>query len=348
MPSARNPPRGEPQVDVAYMTQDGSIIDRAGKVIFFSAQRFVDDICLGNCCFICGARPGDKPFNNEHILPEWLLRRYDLFARTITLPNDRTVRYDRYTVPCCIDCNSLMGKVIEEPVSQLVRTGTEAVINYIKNDASGGALKIFIWMGLIFLKVHLKDRTFRVDPDLRKKSEQIGDRYEWDNLHHLHSLVRSFYTGCRVEAEAIGSCLVLPARTQVSPEKFDFGDLSFGQTMLLRLDDTALLTVFNDSGAVNGWFCQKLEKITGPLSDLQLREVLVEFAWLNIHLKERPTFQTECNSLTEMCRIVGHRGSLDLDRMDGSIRGKLMEHVFRDILPHTKIVNGPTKKLWKR
>jgi hypothetical protein len=39
---------------MAYVTEDGSIIDRVGKVIFFSAQRFVDDICLGNCCFICG------------------------------------------------------------------------------------------------------------------------------------------------------------------------------------------------------------------------------------------------------------------------------------------------------
>jgi hypothetical protein len=319
---------------MAYMTQDGSIIDRAGKVIFFSTQRFVDDICLGNCCFICGARPEDKPFNNEHILPEWLLRRYDLFLRTITLPNDRTVRYDRYTVPCCVDCNTLMGRVIEEPISQVVQAGTEAVINYIQSG--DGALKIFIWMGLIFLKVHLKDRTFRVDPDLRKQPEQIGDRYDWDNLHHLHSLVRSFYTGCRVEREALGSCLAVPVRIQVSQEKFDFGDLSFAQTMLLRLDETALLTVFNDSGAVNGWFWQKLEQITGPLSDLQLREILVEFAYLNLHLKERPTFQTECNSLTETCRIVGHRGSPDLDPMDRRVRGKLLHHVFRDILPCTR------------
>jgi hypothetical protein len=107
---------------MAYMSQDGSIVNRAGKVIFFSTQRFVDDICLGDCCFICGARPEDKPFNNEHILPEWLLRRYDLFSRTITLPNDRTFRYDRYTVPCCVDCNKLMGKVICRQPNPICRT----------------------------------------------------------------------------------------------------------------------------------------------------------------------------------------------------------------------------------
>jgi hypothetical protein len=98
-------------------TPDGSIIDETGKVLFFSTNRFIDDICLGDCCFICGAKPGQKPFNNEHILPEWLLRRYNLFAGTITLPNGNKVRYDRYTVPCCAECNSLMGTEIETPIT---------------------------------------------------------------------------------------------------------------------------------------------------------------------------------------------------------------------------------------
>jgi hypothetical protein len=82
-----------------HITPDHSVVDETGKVIFFSTDRFVNDICLGNCCFICGAKPEDKPFNNEHVLPEWLLRRHNLFDKAITLPNGATVRYDRYTVP---------------------------------------------------------------------------------------------------------------------------------------------------------------------------------------------------------------------------------------------------------
>jgi hypothetical protein len=146
------------------VTTDGSIVDQQGKVLFFSTQRFIDDICLGSCCFICGAKPGEKPFNNDHILPEWLLRRYNLFARTITLPNGNMVRYDRYTVPCCVDCNSLMGREIEQPISDAVHAGSEPLAEFIRD---GGGLNMFIWMGLIFLKTHLKDRTFRVHLDQR-------------------------------------------------------------------------------------------------------------------------------------------------------------------------------------
>jgi hypothetical protein len=139
-------------------THDGSIVDTSGRVIYFSTERFVNDICLGDCCFICGAKPSEKKFNNEHILPEWLLRRFDLFARVITFPNDTTVRYDRYTVPCCDECNSLMGEVVEKPISEVVEGGAQAINDFA---SKGNLLKLVVWMGLIFLKTHLKDRSLQ-------------------------------------------------------------------------------------------------------------------------------------------------------------------------------------------
>lgn len=315
-------------------TEDGSVIDAKGKVIFFSTERFIKDICLGDCCFICGAKPHERPFNNEHILPEWLLRRYDLFAKTITLPNEATVRYDRYTVPCCAECNSLMGEVVEKPISEVVRGGVDAINDFV---SKGGLSNMFVWMGLIFLKTHLKDRAHRVHMDARKGEEKIADEYEWEYLHHIHSVVRCFYTGCFVDIEAIGSFLGIPVKAQVSQDRFDFGDLYLAQTMLLRLDDTAMLTVFNDSGGAMNYLRQKLEKITGPVSELQLREIMVELAYLNLHLKERPMFHTECDFVNEKCRIIGERPTLALTHMDRRVRGKLLHHALRHVLPYIMI-----------
>ena len=51
-------------------TDDGTVVDVNGRVIFFSTERIKRDIWLGDCCFICSARPGDREFNNEHVLPE--------------------------------------------------------------------------------------------------------------------------------------------------------------------------------------------------------------------------------------------------------------------------------------
>jgi hypothetical protein len=156
---------------------DESVVDEAGRIIFFSTERFINDICLGNCCFICGASPESVPFNDEHVIPEWVLRRFDLFSMQVTLPNGHRVRYDQYKVPCCEACNSLMGREIEAPISKLFRAGPAAVAKHLANK---GSLKFFVWLGLIFLKTHLKDRSHRYYLDQRKGSQVISDEYEWD------------------------------------------------------------------------------------------------------------------------------------------------------------------------
>jgi len=307
---------------------DGSVLDQTGKVILFSAQRFIDDICLGNCCFICGAQPGTKEFNNEHVLPLWLLRRYDLFARQITLPNGVGVRYDRYTVPCCKECNSLMGDEIETPISEVVKGGLRAINDFAAN---GNLLKLFVWANLIYLKTHLKDKAVRFHLDARNGTQNIADEYDWADLHHVHCIVRCFYNECLVEKSAVGSFFTAPAITTGPIEPFDYCDLYLAQSMLLRLDDAAMFFVFNDSGAAMNYFWQHVERITGHLSPIQCREIMTELAWLNLRLKNRPTFQTECDLEGERCRTFAVRPEAELLNLDLRLRGKLLRKALQDI-----------------
>lgn len=53
-----------------------SIYDSYGKIIQFSYEDYIANIVKGNCCFICGAEPGSKPFNSEHVIPHWILRHF--------------------------------------------------------------------------------------------------------------------------------------------------------------------------------------------------------------------------------------------------------------------------------
>lgn len=314
-------------------TQDGSVIDQNGKVIYFSTERFVNDICLGDCCFVCGAEPDSKPFNDEHVLPYWILRKYNLFLKTITLPNLTTYRYDQYTTPCCVECNTLMGKVVEEPISEVVRAGSDAINDFA---CQGNLLKLYVWMSLIFLKTHLKDRKLRTHLDRRKGDEKIGDTYVWEDLHHIHCVVRSFYTGCSVDEEAIGSFLTLPSSAQGRENAFDFWDLYHPQTMLLELDGLALYAVMNDSGGAMSYFHKLLPRITGPVSGLQTREVMVELALLNLHMEERPTFKTEYNLAKEECRIVAERPQLSVSEIDNQVRGELLHSAISHALSSIK------------
>jgi hypothetical protein len=316
---------------------DGSVQDEAGKIIYFSTLRFVEDICQGNCCFICGAKPGSKRFNDEHVLPEWLLRRFDLFNRTITLPNGTQHRYDQYIIRCCSDCNSLMGKEIEKPISEIVAKGADAVRDYVLRD---GALRFFVWMGLIFLKTHLKDKFLKVNRDLREPGHRIADVYEWENLHHIHSVVRCFYNSAVISENVLGSFLALAAKSEATRDAFDFGDLYAAQTLFLRLGDVALFAVFNDScGAVNG-LMPRLERIDGPLSEMQLREIMTDLAFLNLHIEERPKFHSECNLAEERIELKAKiPAEFQLKELDYQIRGALMRNALGSAIPRLRSPN---------
>ena len=80
---------------------DGTIEEADGNVLYFGMNRFALDICDGDHCFICGASPETKVFNDEHIIPKWVLRKLNIYKEKITLPNKAKIPYERYVVPCC-------------------------------------------------------------------------------------------------------------------------------------------------------------------------------------------------------------------------------------------------------
>jgi hypothetical protein len=56
--------------------EDETIEDTERGIIHFGLARFVSKIAEGECCFVCGASPEVGSFNDEHILPAWLIKRY--------------------------------------------------------------------------------------------------------------------------------------------------------------------------------------------------------------------------------------------------------------------------------
>lgn len=271
------------------VTADGSILAPDGRVIVFSVERFENDICRGTCCFICGADRSSKEFNDEHVLPRWLLRRHNLFACEITLPNRTSFRYDQYKISCCAECNTYMGRHIEEPVRTLLTSGYDAVADHLKTY---GPELLFRWLSLIYIKTHLRDAAFPWTRDRRKDVGPISSVYDWNALHHIHAVARSLLVGVECGYGVIGSFAALPALNVLSDGDFDYGDMYLAHSILIRTGGTALVAVLNDSCAALNEYKSKLAKITAPLTAPQLREVLSEFGYCNLHLTTRPKFAT--------------------------------------------------------
>jgi len=296
-------------------TQDGSVAEQDGRIVCFSRPRFISEIALGDGCFLCGARADAAVLNREHILPGWLLSRYGIVDQSVNLPGGERVPYADYTLPCCAPCQDLLGRHIERPMSDLVLAGAPAT----------GPL-MFAWLALLYLKIHLRERALRGDapgPDTRG----------YETLHHAHSVVRALCTGVLIDAEAMGSLIALRVQPAQAAGGFDYCDVALAHTVLVRFDDTAILAVLDDSGAAAGLFWSRLEKISGPVSELQLREVLVELAYLNAHLKTRPTFFTHFDLDKESAHLTARRPALELVPLDRKMRGELLLHAVQHLLP---------------
>jgi len=263
---------------------------------------------------------------------------FELKGQKITLPNETPFSYEKYTVPCCEDCNSLLGKNVEEKVKRLVSEGQQAIYEHLKAE---GPFLLFTWMGLIFLKTHLKDKNLRWNQDFRAPGHKIADLYNWEEFYNLHTIIRAGYVGSDVAGKVLGSFCVLPTKSVFAAGEFDFGDLTAGQTLMLRMGEFAFIAVFNDScGAMNA-ANERLVRIEGPLSELQIREVMVELAFMNLTLKKRPVFSSHLDFVNEQHRIEAEVPKfVELDQIDLDLRGRLLYSATKHLL---EAMSAPTE-----
>jgi hypothetical protein len=76
-----------------------------------------------------------------------------------------------------------------------------------------------------------------------------------------------------------------------APE-FDYGDILEPKTAMLRTGNVALLCVLNDACGAWTFFQPLFSKIEQLPNSLQLREMAAHLAFINVRLKERPSFHT--------------------------------------------------------
>lgn len=285
---------------IVTLYSDGTVEDAHGNIISFGLERFISDICLGDHCFMCGSSPKDTLFNDEHIIPKWVLRKLDLYKEQITLPNTEKIRYERYVVPCCKTCNSFLGETVETEIKHAFDNGHVSLNRYIERN---GKKKLFLWLTLIFFKTHLKDSFLRKHLDQRKGTEKISSDYDWSFMHHVHCLIRTLKTGVAFDEHCIGSIIILPATVSPNYSQFDFCDTYASNTIMLRIGDVAIVSVLDDSCASSYFFSPFIEKITGPCSPLQLREILAHMTLINTKLKYRPRFFTKFDRFTQSLSI---------------------------------------------
>jgi hypothetical protein len=322
----------------AFITskQSQTIFDALNKkVMYFGYQDFMEKLVKGDHCFMCGASPAEKPFNNEHIIPDWVLRKFNLHNKDrITLPNETTMKYGQFVLPCCAECNSLLGQKVEVPISEYFSLPYPELSGRLDADPAIFG-QLFIWMCLIYSKTQLKYSKLALHRDKPVDKRKIGDLIGWSEMHHVHCMARVPYTGAKVGKQVYGSVILLPALPDELGEDFDYLDSTTDQCAMIRIGGIAVFAVMNDSRACQMFLTSHLSKIDGPLTPMQLKEIFAHLVFLNSHLKERPAYQFTI--LPDGCEISAKLAE-KRELTDGSghafTAGELLHKYADHYLPH--------------
>jgi hypothetical protein len=189
-------------------------------------------------------------------------------------------------------------------------------------------------MTLIFLKMHLKNRDIKYHRDERKGDLRIAETHSWNDLHHLHCVARSFHSGASLHQDVLGSLCVLPVKVRPHFEGFDFVDMTAAQTMLLSIDDVAIIVVLNDSQAALSIALEDFNwKIGGPLSPLQLRELVATFAAINLQVEPKQLFISEIDFASGDYGIRAERpDEVNIPDWDRDLYGAILHRLTKDIV----------------
>jgi hypothetical protein len=244
-------------------------------------------ICVG-----CGHSPKEKKFTQEHIIPNWLQRHCNLHSKEITLPNLNRIPYSRYKLPMCLKSNSIFGNRMENKVKNIFRKSTEEIIELMKIRENSILIKC--WLTFIFLKIHAND--FRLKEKMKEKElNKIGERYDLHYLHHIGQMARNYVNDTIFDDNVFGSFIIGKISEKYSNEDYDYVDLYYGRTIYMRVKDFFMIYVVDDGGAAIGMLEKKLENLPRNLNDIQVIELVAEFAAANLHIKNLVTFKTKLN-----------------------------------------------------
>lgn len=307
---------------------EGVILDERDNPIFIPIDVF-KNLCASKGCFICGAAPAEREFNNEHVIPRWILKEHNLFDASLTLPNGQNVKYSTYKLRCCKTCNTRLAENFETPVSKILRQHNKGKdLNYEDK------FLIYRWMALLVLKTHLMDRFNPNQLNQLTETGKIADSYDWSLFHHIHALARSKLNDVLCDAFSFGTFFFLPFRDISAKDSFDYADLLQGRCVMLRLNDTCYFAALDDGGHCGKHLRHIFERIDGPINTLQARELLTDPAFVRAHLSEEPSFSTITHLEQKKSAIVGRNPDEDVNLidLDFSVRAKILEFCISGII----------------
>ena len=172
---------------------------------------------------------GDETSNDEHILPRWMQRRFNLGDQTYNLPNATTIKYKYAKIPVAASHNTEFGK-IENKISRGVATLQE----------------IYLWAFKIHIGLIYKSSTLKVDIRLPASSSFWDVKDFSKEVWLFRALYSVWAKNGRISPNPLGSVIRMKALTP--KPSFDLVHNLQSQTIFLQMGEEVLFIALYDHG----------------------------------------------------------------------------------------------------
>lgn len=234
-------------------------------------------------CFLCAESLLLGNYTEEHVIPRWAQKRYNLWNQQLVLLNQTSLPYRHLTVPCCDNCNRYRLKPLEDSLSQTVEHGRKSVLQL-------GLKLLFLWLGKIFYGILYKELSLLVDR--RNPGEGTIITSEILERYRMHKV---FLQQAREMVETIdfhpGSVFVFSM--QSLPQKsleWDFCDNVETMFIACRVGRVGLIATLADGGAQQPFEEAYKDIFKLDLHPLQFRELCAQFSYRSTLATRTPKY----------------------------------------------------------
>ena len=233
-------------------------------------------------CFLCG--DSKSAVTKEHVFPKWLLKKFNLWDKKLTLLNKTKLPYRLLTVPCCSSCNNGQLSSLENQIKTNIESGYQAAL-LLDTDIW------FLWLTKLYYGILRKELYLKYDRS-NPNSPSIIAPSDLQALNSLHLFLQQvldkhYFVDHRPYSLFLTNLHVEPAH------EFFCLDTFFPSSILLRLGGVGVFCIFEDMGNTQheyGWY---LKKVAGrKLHRIQFHELYAYAVYQSSRLTHTPSYTT--------------------------------------------------------
>ncbi len=234
-------------------------------------------------CFLCGVELTAGNISKEHVIPQWLQRKYNLWNQRIALLNKTFIEYRYLTIPCCRTCNNDNLKPVEDRIKEAVDKGIDAFKALNKMD-------VFLWLSKILYGIIYKELFLKFD--LKEEESVSITEPEFLKIHETLFLFLHGYMGQIVYQDFFpASIFIFKTQSYDKNERdWDFVDNPIYLTIGLRMGNIGIIAVLQDAETHEFLNEQLKENFEIPFHWIQFRELFSKITYSASLLNRTPKY----------------------------------------------------------